>query len=94
MLPIKTVYYGRRGRILKTNRSMDANRAVGTCVLHMQSRLLAERTCLTDDESDLLNETMHEMRITARAYGVRLANDDRAARLEAALICYILESRK
>jgi hypothetical protein len=32
---IKTVYY-RRGKDPKVNRSKDANRAVGTCVLHMQ----------------------------------------------------------
>lgn len=33
---IKTVYYDHRLWVLKTNRAFDANRAVATCVLHMQ----------------------------------------------------------
>lgn len=33
---IKTVYYDRKGVPLKVNRSRHANRAVATCVMHMQ----------------------------------------------------------
>jgi hypothetical protein len=36
MKPIKTVYYDRRAQPLQINRSMDPNRAVAQCVLHMQ----------------------------------------------------------
>lgn len=47
--PIKTVYH-RRGDKPQVNRSSDANRAVGTAVLHMQINQYASHVCEVYDE--------------------------------------------
>lgn len=52
---IKTVYY-RRGKNPRINRSMDANRAVATCVLHMQiNQYEAHAAEVYDDETGELH---------------------------------------
>lgn len=52
---IKTVYY-RRGQDPRVNRSTDANRAVATCVLHMQiNQYGAHAAEVYDDETGALH---------------------------------------
>jgi hypothetical protein len=58
-----------------------------------ESKLLEQRTDLTSAESWVLKDTLSDLRVNASVYEIRLANDDRAARFEAALIRFILESR-
>lgn len=59
-----------------------------------ESALLDQRDELTTDERVVVDETMDEAAAWGKARNVPLANDDRAAKLEAALIKYIIDSRK
>lgn len=55
MRPIKTVYY-RTGLDPQVNRSADANRAIATCVLHMQVNHYGARSAeVYDDETGELH---------------------------------------
>lgn len=59
-----------------------------------ESKLLEQReTDLNQFERDIIEDTMNDLDTSMREQGLRPATDDRAARLEAALIRYVIESR-
>lgn len=58
-----------------------------------ESELLDKLVELTLEESNVVSESMRETYNIAMLYGLKPAYDDRAARLEAALIRFLLESR-
>jgi hypothetical protein len=61
-----------------------------------EERALMEKfeTELTRDERAVVEDTISDFRASMRDCGLTPANDDRAACLEAALVRYILESRR
>lgn len=59
-----------------------------------ESRLLEQLDTFTAEERALVNDTFTDLRENARAIGIELAMNDIAARFEAALIRYILDSKK
>lgn len=60
-----------------------------------ESQLLdTDETPLQGNEKYVIDCVIHDLFTTARQNGVPIANDDRCAKLEAALIKLIIESRK
>jgi predicted nucleic acid-binding protein len=57
------------------------------------SNALACKNDLPRKEKEFIDKAMSELIAGARESGISLAMDDRAARLEAALIRYMIESR-
>lgn len=54
---------------------------------------LAQRSNLSDSEAFVVSSTLDHMRSNASLLNVFLANDDRCAKLEAAVIRYVIDSR-
>lgn len=55
--------------------------------------LMQRRDALTEDEKALIQDTFSDLETFLRQWEYRPPQDDRAARLEAALVRYMLDSR-
>ena len=59
-----------------------------------ESELLEQReTVLTDDERGVIDDAFEAIYASAKARGIKIAGDDRAARAEAALVRLLIQSR-
>lgn len=59
-----------------------------------ESELLAERDLMDNGERFLVESTLNHFDYIAKTLCIPVANDDRSARLEAAVVRLIIESRR